>query len=114
MNIIVRILVGALTGWLTGKAVEVAGRVNVVREGHVLDAIYGVVGAMLGEYLFFWIVVGKGNAFSNYATMVLGSITFVGAARLLVARFRRARSYKKNTSRSSFGIGQLIPIAGRV
>jgi uncharacterized membrane protein YeaQ/YmgE (transglycosylase-associated protein family) len=61
MNVIVRILVGALTGWLTGKALEVTGRVNVVREGHVLDAIYGVVG-----------------------------------------------------SPSSFGIGQLIPIAERV
>jgi uncharacterized membrane protein YeaQ/YmgE (transglycosylase-associated protein family) len=114
MNVIVRILVGALTGWLTGKALEVTGRVNVVREGHVWDAIYGVVGAMLGEYLFFWIVVGKGNAFSNYATMVLGSVTFVGAARLLIARFRLARSYKKNTSPSSFGIGPLIPIAERV
>ena len=114
MNIIVRILVGALTGWLTGKAVEVAGRVNVAREGHVWDAIYGVVGAMFGEYLFFWIVIGKGNAFSNYATMVLGSITFVGAARLLIARFRRARSYKKKTSPSSFGIGQVNPIAEQV
>jgi uncharacterized membrane protein YeaQ/YmgE (transglycosylase-associated protein family) len=93
MNIIVRILVGGLTGWLTGKAVEIEGRVNVVREGHVLDVICGVVGAMVGEYLFFWIVIGKGNAFSDYATMVLGSITVVGAARLLAARWRLARSY---------------------
>jgi len=56
MNVIVRILVGGLTGWLTGKAVEIEGHGNVVREGHVLDAIYGIVGAMVGEYLFFWIV----------------------------------------------------------
>jgi uncharacterized membrane protein YeaQ/YmgE (transglycosylase-associated protein family) len=55
-----------------------------------LDAIYGVVGAMVGEYLFFWIVIGKGNAVSDYATMVLGSITVVGAARLLAARWRLA------------------------
>ena len=111
MNIILRILVGGIIGWLTGKAGEIEGRAKVLREGHVPDMIYGIIGAMVGEYLFFWIVIGKGNAFSNYATMVLGSITFVGAARLLVARFRRARSYKKNTSRSSFGIGQLNPIA---
>ena len=114
MNIIVRILVGALTGWLTGKATEVAGRVKVVREGHVLDAIYGVAGAMFGDYLFFWIVIGKGNAFSDYAIMVLGAITFVGAARLLVARFRLARSYKKNTSSRSFGTGGMNPIGERV
>jgi uncharacterized membrane protein YeaQ/YmgE (transglycosylase-associated protein family) len=97
MNLIVRILVGGLTGWLTGKAVEVEGQVKVVREGQVLDTIYGIVGAMVGKYLFFWAVIGKGNAFSDYATTVLGSITLVGAARLLAARWRLARSYKRNS-----------------
>jgi uncharacterized membrane protein YeaQ/YmgE (transglycosylase-associated protein family) len=77
---------------LTGKAVEVEGPMNVVKESHVTDAIYGIIGAMLGEYLFFWMVIGKGNAFSSYATAVLGSITLVGAARLLAARWHRVRS----------------------
>ena len=85
INVIVRIVIGALAGWLTGKAVEVEGRVEVVREGHVLDAIYGIVGAMVGEYLFFWIVIGKGNAFSDFATAVLGSVTIVGVARWIAA-----------------------------
>jgi uncharacterized membrane protein YeaQ/YmgE (transglycosylase-associated protein family) len=109
MNIIVRILVGGLTGWLTGKAVEAEGRTNIVREGHVLDAVYGIVGAMVGQYLFFWIVIGKGNALSDYATTVLGSITLVGAARLLAARWRLARSYKRNKSPSSLGVGLVNP-----
>ena len=82
MNLIVQILVGALTGWLTGKAVEVEGRVNVVREGHVLDTIYGIIGALIGEHLFFWIVIGKGSTMSDLLTAILGSITVVGAARL--------------------------------
>lgn len=111
MNVIIRILVGGITGWLAGKAVEAADRVDVVRRGHVLDAIYGVVGAMVGEYLFFWIVIGKGDAFSDYATMVLGSITVVGAARLLVARFRRARSYKRNRAPGSLRAGRVNPEA---
>jgi uncharacterized membrane protein YeaQ/YmgE (transglycosylase-associated protein family) len=92
MNVIVRIMVGALTGWLTGKAVEVEGRVTVVREGHVTDVIYGIIGALIGEYLFFWIVIGQGNTLSSYATAVLGSITLVGAARLLAAQWHRVRS----------------------
>ena len=92
MNVIVRILVGALAGWLTGKAVEVEGRNRVIREGHVLDAIYGIVGALIGEYLFFWIVIGQGNAFSSYATAVLGAITLVGTARMLVARCRSSQA----------------------
>jgi uncharacterized membrane protein YeaQ/YmgE (transglycosylase-associated protein family) len=92
MNVIVLIIVGALTGWLTGKAVEVEGRITVVREGHVTDVIYGIIGALIGEYLFFWIVIGQGNAFSSYATAVLGSITLVGATRLLATRWHRVRS----------------------
>jgi uncharacterized membrane protein YeaQ/YmgE (transglycosylase-associated protein family) len=94
MNFIIRIVVGGVTGWLTGKAVEIEGPVKVVRERHVLDTICGIIGAMIGEYLFFWIVIGKGNAFSNFATAVLGSITVVGAARLIRARWRLAKSYK--------------------
>ena len=92
MSVIVRIIVGALTGWLTGKAVEVEGRITVVREGHVTDVMYGIIGALIGEYLFFWIVIGQGNALSSYATAVLGSITLVGAARFLAARWHRVRS----------------------
>ena len=86
MNFILKVVVGGLVGWLTGKAVEAEGRVNVVREGHVLDAIYGILGALIGEYLFFWIVVGKGSSVSDFATAILGSITLVGAARLISGR----------------------------
>jgi uncharacterized membrane protein YeaQ/YmgE (transglycosylase-associated protein family) len=96
MHIIIRILVGGLTGWLTGKALEIEGRQNVVKEGHVLDVIYGVVGAMVGEYLFFWIVIGQGDALSSYGTTVLGSITLVGTFRFLVARFRPGGSPKRD------------------
>jgi uncharacterized membrane protein YeaQ/YmgE (transglycosylase-associated protein family) len=92
VNVIIRIIVGGLTGWLTGKAVEVEGRINVVKEGHVIDAVYGIIGALLGDYLFFWIVIGQGNTLSSYATAVLGAVTLVGAARLLAARWHRVRS----------------------
>ena len=109
MNFIARIIVGGITGWLTGKLVEIEGRDRVVGEGHVLDMIYGIVGAMVGEYLFFWIVIGKGNALSDFATTVLGSIALVGAARLLAARWRLIRSYKRKTSPGSLGVGRVNP-----
>jgi uncharacterized membrane protein YeaQ/YmgE (transglycosylase-associated protein family) len=98
MSVIVQILVGGFTGWLTGKAVEIEGRAKVVREGHLFDIISGIVGAMIGKYLFFWIVIGKGNVLSDYAMTVLGSITLVGAARLFAARWQLAGSYKRNSS----------------
>jgi len=109
MNVIVRIVFGAITGWLTGKLVEIEGRGKVVGEGHFLDVIYGIVGAVIGEYLFFWIVIGKGNAFSDFATTVLGSITLVGVARWLAARWRLARPYKNNTLPGTFGVARVNP-----
>ena len=69
----------------------------------------GFVGAMVGEYLFSWMIIGKGNAFSDYAAAVLGSVTVVGVARMLVARWRFARSHKRNTSSSSFEVGRVNP-----
>jgi uncharacterized membrane protein YeaQ/YmgE (transglycosylase-associated protein family) len=92
MNPIVQILVGALAGWLTGKAVEIEGRTRIVRERHILDTIYGIIGALIGEHLFFWIVIGKGSTMSELLTAILGSITVVGAARLVTDRWRRVRS----------------------
>ena len=53
MNILVRLVVGAITGILTGKALEVEGRLKVVKEGRVGDVISGIVGAVVGEWLFF-------------------------------------------------------------
>jgi uncharacterized membrane protein YeaQ/YmgE (transglycosylase-associated protein family) len=88
MNVLIRILLGAIAGWLTGKAVEAEGRVKVITEGHGLDVVYGTVGGLLGEYLFFWILIGKGDAFSNCVTAVLGAVTAVGVARLLGAKAR--------------------------
>jgi uncharacterized membrane protein YeaQ/YmgE (transglycosylase-associated protein family) len=92
MNLLIKIVVGAVTGWLTGKAVETEGRLTVVSEGHVLDTILGVVGALFGDYLFFWIVIGKGSVVSDFATAILGSITVVGIARLVTRRLSGARS----------------------
>jgi uncharacterized membrane protein YeaQ/YmgE (transglycosylase-associated protein family) len=86
MNLLIKILLGGVAGWLTGKAVESEGRVNLVREGHVLDTILGIAGALIGDYLFFWIVITKGSVVSDIATAILGSITVVGVSRLLTRR----------------------------
>ncbi|HWO41560.1 MAG TPA: hypothetical protein VNO43_07135 [Candidatus Eisenbacteria bacterium] len=90
MSTIVQIVLGAFTGWLAGKAFGQEGYRPVRRETHVklLDAIYGIIGAMIGEYLFFWVVIGDGDAFSDYGTVILGSVTVVGAARLIAGKIR--------------------------
>ncbi len=86
MNLIVKILVGGIAGYLTGKAVDAEGATIIRTKANLVDIFLGVIGAFFGEYLFFWVVIGKGSFFSDVATAILGSIAFVGAARLLSRR----------------------------
>ena len=92
MNLLARILLGAIAGWLTGKAADgerAFGR-SSPRNNQLRDVIVGIIGALVGHRLFFWVVIGN-SSLGNYATAVLGAIAVVGAARLLGARLQRAR-----------------------
>ncbi len=89
MNIGVWILVGGITGWLTGKLIGEKDYGTLLLEGYgrSVDILLGVVGASFGGYLFFWAVIGKGSSLSTYGTAILGSIIFVGVCRLISARY---------------------------
>jgi len=82
------ILVGAITGWLTGTFMGEQGYGKSLLGGYArsLDLALGILGASFGGYLFFWAVIGEGSSFSRYATAILGSMTLVGAVRLISAR----------------------------
>jgi uncharacterized membrane protein YeaQ/YmgE (transglycosylase-associated protein family) len=92
LDLLFRIFLGAIAGWLTGKAAdgERAGIGFSPGNNQLRDIILGVVGALVGHSLFFWVIIGS-SSFGNYATAVLGAITVVGAARLIGARLERAR-----------------------
>ena len=92
LDLLGRIFLGAIAGWFTGKAAdgERAGTGSGPRNHQLRDVIVGVIGALVGHALFFWVVIGN-SPFGNYATAVLGAIAVVGAARLLGARLERAR-----------------------
>lgn len=92
MDFLVRILLGAITGWLTGKAAdgEETGRRFSPGNTRLRDVIYGVIGALVGHSLFFWVII-ESSSLGNYATAVLGAIAVVAAARLIGARLQRAR-----------------------
>lgn len=85
MDFVIRILIGGLAGWLTGKAADDEGYGTIPTSAHVqlLDTLFGIIGAQMGHYLFFWTVIGEGSVFSAYATAALGAITLVGLARLI-------------------------------
>ena len=90
MNAISWVLVGGITGWLTGELIGQDEHGEVLKDGYQkgLDVILGIVGASIGGYLFFWAVIGEGSLFSRYATAVLGSITLVGFARQGLRKIR--------------------------
>ena len=89
MSGILWIVLGAITGWLTGKMIGEKGYGECLKAGYArgLDIVFGIVGASVGGYLFFWAVIGEGSSFSKYATMVLGSITLVGFVRQVSAGY---------------------------
>ena len=89
MNGIFWVLMVGITGWLTGKLIGEKGYGKVLGRGYAkgLDVVFGIVGASFGGYLFFWAIIGEGTSFSFYATATLGSITLVGVARQVSARF---------------------------
>jgi uncharacterized membrane protein YeaQ/YmgE (transglycosylase-associated protein family) len=88
-------LVGGMSGWLTGKLVGEKGYGTSLLGSYAssLDIFFGVIGAFIGGYLFFWAAIGDGALFSIY-TAVLGSVTLVGTGRLISARYFRSPSYK--------------------
>ena len=87
MNGIFWILVGGMTGWLTGTFMGEQGYGKRLLGGYArsLDLALGIVGASFGGYLFFWAVSGEGSLFSSYATAIFGSATLVGVVRLISA-----------------------------
>jgi len=92
MNAIVWILLGAMSGWLTGKLLGEKGYATQLFGGYTssLDIFFGVVGASIGGYLFFWTLIVEGSLFSN-AAAILGSVSLVGACRLISERMAMSK-----------------------
>jgi uncharacterized membrane protein YeaQ/YmgE (transglycosylase-associated protein family) len=92
MDFFGRIVLGAFVGWLTGKAADGERTRRGSSPGNIqlLDIICGIIGALVGHWLFFWIIIGR-SSFGNYATAALGAMALVGATRLVGARLHRGR-----------------------
>jgi uncharacterized membrane protein YeaQ/YmgE (transglycosylase-associated protein family) len=105
MTFVANIVVGGFTGWLTGIAARDEDDRELLKERHVgwRDVVCGILGAVLGEYLFFWLIIERSSSFSSYAATVLGAITLTGASRLIAARYR-VYIHKRNSLRHSSAI----------
>lgn len=98
MNGIFWIVLGTMTGWLTGTLMGKEGYGKRLLGGYTrssLDIFFGVVGACIGGYLSFWAVIGEGSSFSGYAAAALGSIALVGFVRQISAGYSPFRGGKR-------------------
>lgn len=86
LGFIVWIIVGAIIGWLA----SIVMRTNA-QQGLLLDIVVGIVGAVLGGFLFQLLGLGGGNINTGDFSVSSLIVSFIGAVVLLaiVNLFRR-------------------------
>ncbi len=74
------ILIGLIAGWLSGKVTRGAGF------GCLADVILGLIGALLGGWLFSQLGIWGGGFLFSLAAATVGAVLLVAIARLLAGR----------------------------
>jgi uncharacterized membrane protein YeaQ/YmgE (transglycosylase-associated protein family) len=76
-NIVWFLLIGIIAGWLAGLIMKGGGY------GLLGDLILGVVGAVLGGYLFKTLNIEAGGLLGSLLTATVGAVVLVGLVRLI-------------------------------
>jgi uncharacterized membrane protein YeaQ/YmgE (transglycosylase-associated protein family) len=80
MEILWFILIGIVAGWLAGLVVRGRGL------GIIADLVVGVIGALIGGYLFSYLGISIGGGFGALITATVGAILLLCVVQL----FRRS------------------------
>lgn len=96
MNAMSWILVGALTGGLTGIFLAEKGYGKVLSRGCTssLDIFFGIVGASIVHSILFWALIGNPTPLDHYGTAFIGAIALVGTCRRVSERYFRSPTYR--------------------
>jgi uncharacterized membrane protein YeaQ/YmgE (transglycosylase-associated protein family) len=86
INLILWLLFGALVGWLASIVMK-----TDAQQGALLNIVVGIIGALLGGFLFNLLGIGGSNINNNDFSLSALLVSFVGAVVLLgiVNLFRR-------------------------
>jgi len=79
------LLIGLIAGWLAGVVIKGRGY------GVLADIVLGIVGAVLGGFLFGQFGISAYGFIGRVAVAVVGTIVLVGVAHLLGGRTVEAR-----------------------
>jgi uncharacterized membrane protein YeaQ/YmgE (transglycosylase-associated protein family) len=80
-NFIYFIVIGAIAGWVGGKLIRGEGF------GMLGNIVVGIVGAVLGGWIFERLGIAEKNLLYELAAAVIGSVVFL----LLIGLFRRKK-----------------------
>jgi uncharacterized membrane protein YeaQ/YmgE (transglycosylase-associated protein family) len=75
-SVIAWIIIGLIAGWLAGKISQGRGF------GCIADIILGMVGAILGGWIFSKIGIGGGGLLYSIAAATVGAVLLVAVAKL--------------------------------
>lgn len=71
------IVIGVVAGWLAGTITHGGGF------GLIADLFLGLIGAVLGGWIFSKLGIGVGGFLASLAAATVGAVSLVGAARLV-------------------------------
>ena len=74
------LLIGLIAGWLAGKVTRGVGF------GCLADVLLGLIGALLGGWLFVKLGIFGGGFLYSLAAATVGAVLLVAAARLLAGK----------------------------
>ena len=77
MHIVWLILIGIAAGWLAGQIMKGGGF------GLIGDLVVGVIGALLGGFIFGQLGIGEGGLLGTLVVATIGAILFLFLLRLI-------------------------------
>ena len=81
MNWLIFLLIGAVSGWITGLIMKGRGY------GLLGNIVIGIIGGLIGAHILDWINVSVGSGLGgSIITCVIGAIALVGVVNILSPR----------------------------
>jgi len=76
MDFIIFIIIGAIAGWLAGTLMKGGGY------GFIVNAVLGIIGGIVGGYLFNLLGISASGGYGSFITAVIGAIVLIFVAGL--------------------------------
>lgn len=77
MNLLIFLIIGLIAGWIASFLVKGHG------SGTLMDIVLGIVGAVIGGYVFSYFDIGAYGFWGSVGMSVVGAVLFLTVVRLV-------------------------------